>query len=295
MKKFINLFLVIIFAFSFCLIGCGKTKDDTTTHVHEIVAVKGVEPTGVENGFKNHYKCESCQKLFLDNKGKNETTLDKITIPKHNLIKVDKVEASNISVGNIEYYKCNDNGCSKLFKDNQGKNEILIEDTTLVKFISTNIEYVYNDIPDVISSAEEVEFYDFFVDGESDAMTNKYQMLDGGLPEQYVYLKRLNQGDFVAEFNITYEGIYEFGVEIFAIVLNEPERRVTNIQIDNSDYIMLDYFHPQNHNGLRQFATGFSAYLSEGKHKFILNLPDVFDDETVKSLYIHSFYFTQGE
>ncbi len=290
MKRFIYLLSILVLVFSITLVGCGS-DNDTKPHTHKIIAVKGVEPTGISDGYKNHFKCEGCNKIFADSKGENEISISEITIAKHVLSKIERVEASSTSVGNVEYYKCLNNGCGKLFIDSEGKTEIGFEDTLLVNFISKNVEYVYVEIPDVISGAEEIEFYEYFIEDETDAMAGQYTMSGEYSKDGYVYLKRFNQGDFIVEFEIDYAGVYEFGFEIFSIVLNDPERRVTNIQIDNSEYVMLDCFHPKNDNGLRQFAYGISAYLSEGKHKVKLNLPDVFDDETVKSLYIHAFYY----
>ncbi len=291
MKFLLKLFLVLLIICSISLIGCGSKTEPAPECKHKVISVKGEEPTAITEGFKNHFKCTLCDKVFSDIHGKNEISISEIIIKKHTLTKVERISATSSSVGVLEHYRCTDNDCGKLFKDNDGKIEINQIDTILVEFIKKDVVYDYVDIPDSISGGHEIEFAKFFEEGTTDAMCGKYQMLDGSLKEEYVYLKRFNKGDYVIEFDIIYEGVYEFGFEIFAIVLNDPERRVTNIQIDNSEYIMLDYFHPQNENGLRQFASGISAYLSEGKHQVKLNLPDIFDDEIIKTLYIHSFYF----
>ncbi len=51
----------------------------------------------------------------------------------HNLEKVEARAATCEEDGNIEYYRCTDEGCGKLFTDASGKNETTLEDVTAQK------------------------------------------------------------------------------------------------------------------------------------------------------------------
>ena len=49
---------------------------------HDLTEVAAKEPTTTATGNKEHYVCETCDKLFLDEAGKNQTTLEEVTIDK---------------------------------------------------------------------------------------------------------------------------------------------------------------------------------------------------------------------
>ena len=54
--------------------------DYVKPHEHSMTAVQEKKPTCTEAGNKAYYRCETCGKLYLDKDGKNETTLEKVTI-----------------------------------------------------------------------------------------------------------------------------------------------------------------------------------------------------------------------
>lgn len=94
---------------------CGKLFTDATgkvettlqaltvpklQHTHSLKYVPQVNATETAAGVKEHYKCNSCGKLFTDANGKNETTLKSLTIAALG-IKVSKptITAENTSGG----------------------------------------------------------------------------------------------------------------------------------------------------------------------------------------------------
>lgn len=73
-KLFTGLYLTGLI---FSLIGCAPS------HVHDLYKVLRVEPTCVNEGVKEYYKCanETCGKIFSDREAKDEVTLDELVIP----------------------------------------------------------------------------------------------------------------------------------------------------------------------------------------------------------------------
>ena len=94
-----------------------KTNNHTLKHVDAVVSTN----CGQDN-VAEHWVCTVCGKLFSDDAGKNETTLDKLTTKKaHTLEKVEAVAATCTTDGKEAHYKCKD--CGRLFTDAAGKNE----------------------------------------------------------------------------------------------------------------------------------------------------------------------------
>ncbi len=94
-----------------------KTNNHTLKHVDAVVST-----TCGSDDVAAHYECTVCGKLFTDENGKNETTLDKLTTKKaHTLVKVDAVAATCTTDGTKEHYKCT--VCNRLFTDKNGNNE----------------------------------------------------------------------------------------------------------------------------------------------------------------------------
>ena len=102
---------------------------------HKLTEVPEVPPTDTEPGSIKHYKCDRCGKLFADEQGKKEITIEQTVIPAltHKLTKVSAKAATCTEDGNIEYYVCKDTncGCGKLYKDKYGKEEINLSDTVV--------------------------------------------------------------------------------------------------------------------------------------------------------------------
>ncbi len=258
MKKFLSLFITLILTLSVSLLGCGD---------------------GDQNGGETP-------------KGPHV----------HELEKIEAVEATYDAGGNIEYYKCKGKGCGKLFLDSKAKTIIEINDTlTPIKlrpltYLSEDINYEFETLPNCLYYANfnEIDLTSRCEAGTTNArLNNTYAKAFPGL--DYIFLKADGLGDFVVEFEIKKSGVWHFAFEIFAIEDDVYERRVTNFKIDNSKELMLDYTHSDECAGKHQYASGFTAELEAGKHFLTLSLPNIFDDNTVKSLFIHKFYYCKVE
>lgn len=102
-----------------------KTNKHTLNYVDAVVST-----TCGQDNVAEHWACTVCGKLFTDENGKNETTLDKLVIPAaHKLVKTDAKAATCTTPGNKEYWTCD--VCMKVFSDAAGKNEIALADTTI--------------------------------------------------------------------------------------------------------------------------------------------------------------------
>lgn len=112
---------------------CGKEYGELAAHTLTKVDAKAATET--EAGNIEYYKCSVCGKLFSDAEGKTEITADQTVIAAlghtHKLTKVEAKAATATEDGNIEYYKCE--GCGKIFKDAEGKEEISLADTVIPK------------------------------------------------------------------------------------------------------------------------------------------------------------------
>ena len=116
--------------------NCGKLFSDedctveTTAEAvvlpvlpHTLTKVSSKEATCIEDGNLVHWKCSVCNKLFSDEEGKNEVTLEEITLKKgHKLVETKGVPATCENAGTKTYYTCS--VCNKRFLDNEGKTEV---------------------------------------------------------------------------------------------------------------------------------------------------------------------------
>ena len=124
---------------------CGKLfKDDTGTEEttledvtlaplgHTMVKTEAKAPTDTENGNNAYYTCETCHKVFKDEEGKQETTVEDETLPtleKHELVKVEAKDPTCTETGNRVYYTCN--LCDKLYRDETAKFQTTLEAVTI--------------------------------------------------------------------------------------------------------------------------------------------------------------------
>lgn len=115
---------------------CGKlfSDEEGTTEItaestvveangHTIVAVNAKEATCTEDGNTAHYKCSVCEKLFSDEEGATEITVDSTVIAKegHAMTHHEAVPATCTEDGTLEYYSCS--RCNKNFADENGTTE----------------------------------------------------------------------------------------------------------------------------------------------------------------------------
>ena len=90
---------------------------------HSMAKHEEVKPTCTEAGTKEYYECETCGKIFADEKGETEVTKEDLVIsaPGHSMTKHEEVKATCTEKGVKEYYECS--VCGKIFLDKDGKTE----------------------------------------------------------------------------------------------------------------------------------------------------------------------------
>ena len=101
------------------------TKEDLVISAlgHSMAKHEEVKPTCTEAGTKEYYECETCGKIFADEKGETEVTKEDLVIsaPGHSMTKHEEVKATCTEKGVKEYYECS--VCGKIFLDKDGKTE----------------------------------------------------------------------------------------------------------------------------------------------------------------------------
>ena len=118
------------FAATTCVSGptcekCGAEYDKPLGH--DLKATARVEPTCTSTGTEAYWTCQrdGCGKQFSDAEGKNE--IEEPVVIKalgHDLKATARVEPTCTESGTEAYWTCQRDGCSKLFSDAEGKNEI---------------------------------------------------------------------------------------------------------------------------------------------------------------------------
>ena len=126
---------------------CGKCYNDEDGHDpisgpvvlaklgHDLEKVEAKDPTKTEPGNIEYYRCkrDGCGKLFKDAKGKEPISLEDTVIPAigHELERVPEVPATCEKPGHIEYYKCTDEGCDKMFRDKFGQKPVTADEIVI--------------------------------------------------------------------------------------------------------------------------------------------------------------------
>ena len=120
--------------------ACGKIFKDadasTETSIeaektskipHSLTKTEYKAATCTEDGNTEYYTCSACGKIFKDENGTQETSVEaeKLVATGHSLTKTDAKAATCAEDGNNEYYTCT--ACSKVFKDAEGKTETTVE------------------------------------------------------------------------------------------------------------------------------------------------------------------------
>ncbi len=80
--------------------------------------------TCTETGNNEYYTCDRCHKVYKDEAGATETTVEKETLAAlgHDMKRVDKHDATCTEDGHEEYWRCAE--CGYLSSDSEGQNEI---------------------------------------------------------------------------------------------------------------------------------------------------------------------------
>lgn len=110
---------------------------------HTMQATAAKNATCTENGNKACWHCTKCDKYFLDEAGKTETTLASTVIPaSHSLIYVSAVAPTTEKDGNIEHWRCGI--CNKYFLDSNGTNETTADKIVIGKLSKEESTVIYN-------------------------------------------------------------------------------------------------------------------------------------------------------
>ena len=114
----------------------NETSAESTIIVasgHNMTYHAGKEATCTEDGSKEYWTCDKCNKMYLDEAGTTVTTLTGIYVaPKgHSLTHVEASTPTCQEYGYIEHYDCAN--CDAYFKDEQGKIPTTLEEVRINK------------------------------------------------------------------------------------------------------------------------------------------------------------------
>ena len=109
------------------------TENDTVIAAlgHDLKKTEAKDATCTEAGNKEYWTCSRCEKVFSDEAGTTETTVDAMTIaaPGHEMVHTEANEATCTEAGNKEYWTCS--RCEKVFSDEAGTTETTVEAMTI--------------------------------------------------------------------------------------------------------------------------------------------------------------------
>ena len=123
---------------------CGKVYADengtteTTVKEQQIIALghrlaktEAREATCTENGNKAYWTCQICEKVFADDQGTTETTVEEqvIAATGHKLTETEEKAATCEEAGNHAYWTCGT--CKKIFADAEGTIETTAEEQVI--------------------------------------------------------------------------------------------------------------------------------------------------------------------
>lgn len=111
--------------------GTSGTTETTADAVklpalgHAMKKTDASPATCTETGNNEYYTCDRCHKVYKDEAGATETTVEKETIPAngHTMKRVDKHDATCTEDGHEEYWRCEE--CGYLSSYREGQNEII--------------------------------------------------------------------------------------------------------------------------------------------------------------------------
>ena len=126
----------------YCAVCSAELSRNTVTVPatgHDLKAVKKKEAGCTEAGYEAYWRCQTCKKLFSDEKGTKEINNPiEIKSTGHDLKAVKRKEAGCTEAGYEAYWKCQT--CKKLFSDAAGTVEI--SNPTAIKATGHNLKKV---------------------------------------------------------------------------------------------------------------------------------------------------------
>ena len=96
-----------------------------------MVKTDAVAPTCTEKGSNVYYTCETCEKVFKDALGKQETTVEAevLEVLGHTMVLTEAKEPTCTGTGNNAYYTCKT--CGNVYQDKAGEKETTIKAETI--------------------------------------------------------------------------------------------------------------------------------------------------------------------
>ena len=149
------LLTVIVAVASVCAFAFTACDGETEKHNLNLVPEKAAGC--FEEGHEAYYECSHCDKLFEDEKGVTEITLDDIILDPlgHQPERVEEVAAGCETYGVAAHYKCT--LCRRLFTDADGENEIMLSNLS-VSPVGHNIAKVEEKHADCLTAGN-TEYY----------------------------------------------------------------------------------------------------------------------------------------
>ncbi|MGN0297748.1 MAG: LamG-like jellyroll fold domain-containing protein, partial [Lachnospiraceae bacterium] len=99
-----------------------EAKAETPVHVHDLEYHGEKAATCTEEGNIAYWTCTGCDKVFSDEAGTTEITMEDTIVAAsgHNLVHYEAKDATSTEEGNIEYWECQT--CNMVFTDAEGQN-----------------------------------------------------------------------------------------------------------------------------------------------------------------------------
>lgn len=98
---------------------------------HTMTKTEAVAPTCTEKGTNAYYTCETCEKVFKDALGKQETAVEAEVLEAlgHTMVLTEAKASTCTETGNNLYYTCKT--CGKVYKDEAGQEETTVKAETI--------------------------------------------------------------------------------------------------------------------------------------------------------------------
>lgn len=117
LKSYISLMFVVCFTFVIALFTAGCDHEHSSSNLE---LVQEQEATCSTDGHKAYYKCKDCDKIFEDENGETETTLEDVVVKAHHTLEHHPAKAATcMAEGNKEYWQCTGE-CGKKFTNSNG-------------------------------------------------------------------------------------------------------------------------------------------------------------------------------
>lgn len=127
-KKLLTIVIISVMLVSALAIAACTPNDDG--HTHTLVKTDAKAATCDVDGNVAYWTCSDCGKIFSDDKGATETTLEQVTVPAgHTLTKTDAKGSTCAEAGNTTYWHCS--VCDKYFSDENGATETTLDNVTV--------------------------------------------------------------------------------------------------------------------------------------------------------------------